>query len=141
MDPIILASLVVILRCSKLTHPSMEDRQVNKGKRTTDSELTFFHGVSSDSSMSGKIIGDLLSREKSASFHPSPPLHIRYRSPPNCPHFLDLYSPNPFVNMSSETPFTLRWGILGAGWISSCFVKDIILDPKTYGKPSRRSSY
>ncbi|KAG8901614.1 hypothetical protein FRC00_006007 [Tulasnella sp. 408] len=28
-------------------------------------------------------------------------------------------------------PYTLRWGILGAGWISSCFVKDILLDPST----------
>ncbi|KAG9047706.1 hypothetical protein FS837_001670 [Tulasnella sp. UAMH 9824] len=28
-------------------------------------------------------------------------------------------------------PYTLRWGILGAGWISSSFVKDILLDPST----------
>ncbi|KIO20023.1 hypothetical protein M407DRAFT_142228 [Tulasnella calospora MUT 4182] len=28
-------------------------------------------------------------------------------------------------------PYTLRWGIMGAGWISSCFVKDILLDPST----------
>ncbi|KZT59898.1 NAD(P)-binding protein [Calocera cornea HHB12733] len=25
---------------------------------------------------------------------------------------------------------TLRWGIIGAGWISGCFVRDIVLDPK-----------
>ncbi|ELU43711.1 dimeric dihydrodiol dehydrogenase [Rhizoctonia solani AG-1 IA] len=28
-------------------------------------------------------------------------------------------------------PFELRWGILGAGHISSVFVKDLLLDPKT----------
>ncbi|KAG8687432.1 hypothetical protein FRC11_007246, partial [Ceratobasidium sp. 423] len=29
------------------------------------------------------------------------------------------------------SPFELRWGILGAGFISSVFVKDLLLDPKT----------
>jgi len=30
-------------------------------------------------------------------------------------------------------PFTLRWGIIGAGHISSCFVKDVLLHPSTRG--------
>ncbi|KZV98797.1 NAD(P)-binding protein [Exidia glandulosa HHB12029] len=34
--------------------------------------------------------------------------------------------------MSSE-PFTLRWGIVASGWISSVFTKDILVDPKTRG--------
>lgn len=33
----------------------------------------------------------------------------------------------------SQRPFKVRWGILGAGWISSVFVKDIILDPQSRG--------
>ncbi|KZS94486.1 NAD(P)-binding protein [Sistotremastrum niveocremeum HHB9708] len=33
--------------------------------------------------------------------------------------------------MSSPEIFTLRWGIIGAGSISSSFVKDALLDPKT----------
>ncbi|KDQ19043.1 hypothetical protein BOTBODRAFT_28531 [Botryobasidium botryosum FD-172 SS1] len=32
---------------------------------------------------------------------------------------------------SDSTPFVLRWGILGAGHISSVFIKDLLLDPKT----------
>ena len=28
--------------------------------------------------------------------------------------------------------FTLNWGIIATGWISSCFVKDLLLDPKEY---------
>jgi len=31
----------------------------------------------------------------------------------------------------STQPFTLCWGIVASGHISSVFVKDIILDPKT----------
>lgn len=33
----------------------------------------------------------------------------------------------------AESVFKLRWGILGAGWISGVFVKDIILHPNTRG--------
>ncbi|KAG8835096.1 hypothetical protein FRC17_005217 [Serendipita sp. 399] len=33
----------------------------------------------------------------------------------------------------SQPVFNLRWGVLGAGWISGVFVKDIILDPKSRG--------
>jgi hypothetical protein len=32
----------------------------------------------------------------------------------------------------TNPPFTLHWGILGAGDISGAFVKDILLDPKTF---------
>ncbi|EJU03550.1 NADP-binding protein [Dacryopinax primogenitus] len=32
-----------------------------------------------------------------------------------------------------KQPITIRWGVIGAGWISGCFVRDIVLDPKTRG--------
>ncbi|GAA5835398.1 hypothetical protein JCM11251_005223 [Rhodosporidiobolus azoricus] len=32
---------------------------------------------------------------------------------------------------SAASPFVLRWGILGAGWIASEMVKDLTLDPST----------
>ncbi|KAJ3515395.1 hypothetical protein NMY22_g14464 [Coprinellus aureogranulatus] len=28
---------------------------------------------------------------------------------------------------------TFRWGIISTGWIASCFIKDILIDPKTRG--------
>ncbi|GAA5911311.1 hypothetical protein JCM6882_002345 [Rhodosporidiobolus microsporus] len=31
----------------------------------------------------------------------------------------------------SSSPFVLRWGVLGAGWIASEMVKDLVLDPST----------
>ncbi|GAA6039636.1 hypothetical protein JCM8097_002229 [Rhodosporidiobolus ruineniae] len=31
--------------------------------------------------------------------------------------------------MSAHTPFVLRWGVIGAGWIASEMTKDLVLDP------------
>jgi len=33
--------------------------------------------------------------------------------------------------LGKKEPIVFRWGIIGAGWISGCFVRDIVLDPKT----------
>ncbi|TCD69642.1 hypothetical protein EIP91_006867 [Steccherinum ochraceum] len=38
-------------------------------------------------------------------------------------------STSPLEHFAMATEF--RWGIISTGWIASCFVKDLILDPKT----------
>ncbi|KAF6761551.1 hypothetical protein DFP72DRAFT_803397 [Ephemerocybe angulata] len=33
--------------------------------------------------------------------------------------------------MATSKTITLRWGIISTGWIASCFIKDILVDPKS----------
>jgi len=33
--------------------------------------------------------------------------------------------------MTTQQPLVFRWGIISTGMISTAFVKDILLDPKT----------